>query len=243
MEFVLIPAGNFMMGSEDGEDDEKPKHKVVLTRPFYLSKYEVTQGQWEAVMGSSPWSGRNEVSAGQRYPAVYVSWGDSQAFLTKLCLATGQNGFRLSTEAEWEYACRAGATSRYPSGDHSADVARYGWFAPNVGDTGEKRAHLVGLKEPNVWGLYDMIGNAYEWCQDWYGPYGIEPQTDPRGPGRGSHRARRGGCFTCPLQCARSAKRSKRPPTTKGNAETGFRCAILADVSFGDLESILRGGN
>lgn len=156
LDLVLIRPGKFMMGSENGERNEKPVHEVTISQPFYLGKYEVTQAQWEAVMGSNP-----SESKGIYLPVECVSWEDCQNFIKKLN-SKGVGTFRLPTEAEWEYACRAGTT-----GDHAGKIDEMAWY----GKMNEFRKQPVGMKKANPWGLYDMHGNVFEWCQDWYGDY------------------------------------------------------------------------
>jgi formylglycine-generating enzyme required for sulfatase activity len=161
---VFIPAGEFMMGSEE-HDPEKPVHKVAISKPFYLGKYEVTQEQWQAVMGTNP-----SHLKGPKKPVGSVSWNDCQDFLRKLSEKTGHK-FALPTEAQWEYACRAGSTSRFSFGDDENALKEYAWFDDNSGNT----SHRVGEKKPNAWGLYDMHGNVWEWCQSLYKSYPYRP--------------------------------------------------------------------
>ena len=186
MKLVLIPAGEFQMGggkspdeivgvfelhdssSEEHFRNEHPRHRVRITKPFYLQTTELTQGQWESVMGTRPWSGQKYVKEGPNYAATYVSWVDAQEFCRRLSEKEGMT-CRLPTEAEWEYACRAGSTTMYHFGDDPSRLEDYAWFKGNAYDAGEKYVHEVGLKNPNAFGLYDMHGNLWEWCQDWYG--------------------------------------------------------------------------
>jgi formylglycine-generating enzyme required for sulfatase activity len=156
MEFVLIPSGSFMMGAdknfEDASDDETPRHRVTISQPFYLGKYEVTQGEWAEVMGSnlSRFKGRSN-------PVENVSWDDAIEFIRRLNQKEGHCRYRLPAEAEWEYAARAGSASTYSFGDDAGQLGRYAWYGGNSGDS----THPVGQKEPNAWGLYDIHGNVW----------------------------------------------------------------------------------
>ena len=213
MRFVRIPAGSFQMGSNNGNDDEKPIHSVTLTKPFYLQTTEVTQGQWRAVMGDNP----SRFKKGDDYPVEQVSWNDVQEFLRKLnALDPGKN-YRLPTEAEWEYACRAGTT-----GERYGELDAIAWYRDNSGG----QTHPVGEKHPNTWGLYDMLGNVLEWCADWYGgDYDANsPATDPRGPSSGHGRVLRGGSWDDVDSNVRSAFRDRYLPGHRYN-DNGFRCA------------------
>jgi len=207
LDLVLIRPGSFMMGDEKGDDDEKPVHKVTISKPFYLGKFEVTQEQWQCVMGSNPSHFR-----GAKNPVDRVSWEACQAFIKKLNakFAHAQVTFGLPTEAEWEYACRAGPTSRYGFGDRESKLAEYGWFENNAGGT----THPVGQKKPNAWGLYDMHGNVWEWCDDWYDGdyYKKSPAIDPTGPTAVTSRVLRGGSWSDPAPYCRSSYRYCLPP-------------------------------
>ncbi len=206
MEFVRIPAGELRMGSEDKNayDDEKPVHTVRLTRAFYLGKYEVTQGQWQEVMGSNP-----SLSTGDaNRPVEQVSWDDVQAFLQRLNAREGGTPYRLPTEAEWEYAARAGSTTAYSFGTDAQQLGAYAWHSANAGST----THPVGQKQPNAWGLHDMHGNVLEWVQDWYGAYTAAPAVDPQGPAAGAYRVVRGGSWLGSAGGCRSASRGEAPP-------------------------------
>ncbi len=220
LEMVLISAGEFLMGSVAGEfaDEhpqypvrdsvEHPQHRVRITKPFYLGKYPVTQEQWEAVMGNNP-----SYFKGARNPVERVSWDDCQKFFQRLNDQHGVAGrkFRLPTEAEWEYACRAGSTGRWCFGDYNkSQLDQYAWYSENS----EHRTHPVGEKKSNAWGLYDMYGNVFEWCQDWFdeGYYKVSPLGDPTGPTSGSRRVVRGGSWNAVAWACRSAGRGGLAP-------------------------------
>lgn len=221
LEMVWIPAGTFLMGPYPGEKDsdswEGPQHQVTLTQEFWLGKYEVTKAQWTAVTGTTPWLRRGEliifVLDDSNSSAVYVSWNDVQAFISILNTQTGES-FRLPSEAEWEYACRAGTTTRFSYGDDPgySEFSNYAWGNRNAYDYGEAYAHVVGQLLPNPWGLYDMHGNVYEWCEDWYGDYASGPVTDPTGAASGSSRVLRGGSWDTAASGCRSAYRNHSSP-------------------------------
>jgi formylglycine-generating enzyme required for sulfatase activity len=158
MQFVLIPAGEFMMGSNDGRNDEQPVHRVCLTKPFYLGKYEVTQGEWKKVMGNN----LSQHKGDPRRPVENVAWDDVQGFINRLNARESGARYRLPTEAEWEYAARAGSISVYSFGDDARQLGAYAWYGDNASST----THPVGQKLSNAWGLYDMHGNVWEWVQD-----------------------------------------------------------------------------
>jgi formylglycine-generating enzyme required for sulfatase activity len=210
IDFVLIPAGTFQMGSKRGSDDEKPVHTVRLSRPFYLGIYPVTQRQWEAVMGSNP-----SRFQGPEHPVEQVSWDKVQEFIRSLNTHEGRALYRLPTEAEWEYAARAGATGDYCFGDDVTQLAQYAWYEDNARGT----THHVGQLRPNIWGLYDMHGNVWEWVQDWYDnqEYARRAATgtavvDPAGPAAGSGRVDRGGSWLHAARNCRSAHRDSDAP-------------------------------
>ena len=198
MDFLWIEPGTFIMGSPASDPDalsrERPQHEVTITQGFWLAKYEITQAQWHAVMGSEPWSGKGHVQSGATYPAVFVSWTDTQELVRTLNTMAGADVYRLPTEAEWEYACRAGTTTRWSFGDEASEIGEYAWYEGNAFGVGLEFAQPVGTKLPNPWGLHDMHGNVWEWVQDWYGTwYSTEPQTDPTGPTTGVDHLVRGG--------------------------------------------------
>ncbi len=223
MEFVLAPAGTFTMGGN--LPNEQPRHEVTFAMPFYMAKYETTQGQWFSVMGTKPWSGQRAVREGARRPACYVTWEEWQGFTAKLQEATLGLAFRLPTEAEWEYACRAGSLTEFCYGDDPGGAKPYAWYDANTGKVGRYYAQPVGLTRPNAWGLYDMHGNVWEWCSDWFGPYAAEPQTDPIGPARGAKRVQRGGGFNGPAMRCRSANRIGNSPRRR-HAALGARVVL-----------------
>lgn len=222
MEFVRIEGGTFLMGSPSSEEGrgihEGPVHEVEVSTGFWLGKFEVTQGQWEAMTGLRPWTGRNNVVEDPLYPAVYVSWEDVQVLLENLNSAGGEGQYRLPSEAEWEYACRAGTTSPWSFGDDQSRLVDYGWYHANTLDAGEGYAHAVGLKGANPWGLHDMHGNVWEWVQDWFdgGYYEGSPRVDPQGPEAGLSRVIRGGRFDDSPWLLRSANRHNVSPGLRG---------------------------
>jgi len=229
MKMVLIPAGTFKMGSpetEDKRDTDEVQHDVTLTKPFYMGRTEVTQAQWEAVMGTRPWELQLYAQVNPEHAANYVSWTDCQEFLRRLNAKVRGGGFRLPTEAEWECACRAGSTTRFYYGDDPdcSQLGRYAWYSGNTFfSKGGNYPHAVGTKQPNDYGLYDMHGNVWEWCQDWYGEHARGRLTDPTGPGAGTSRMLRGGGWLMQAEYCRSASRNWSNPATRyGNR--GFRC-------------------
>ncbi|MEM6844029.1 MAG: SUMF1/EgtB/PvdO family nonheme iron enzyme [Bacteroidota bacterium] len=207
--FKSIPAGTFRMGSSPAdpmhEPDEAPMHEITFVNAFYLGIYEVTQAQWEAVMDHNPAVFR-VFNDSPSHPVEYVTWEQTQVFID-LLNKKGLGNFRLPTEAEWEYACRAGTTSAYYWGEKMAlnGKSEYTW----ANSRSFARTHPVGIKKPNAWGLYDMSGNVWEWCQDWYAPYESIPQTDPKGPGEGELKVFRGGSWFDFHEAHRSANRHK----------------------------------
>ena len=225
IEFVLIPSGSFMMGRDpllgQGWDDEIPLHRVTISRSFYLGQYTVTQDQWTAVMGSNP----SQYTGGNN-PVENVSWDDAQEFIGRLNAMEGHSRYRLPTEAEWEYAARAGATTAYCFGDDVNELSNHAWFYGNSGNA----THPVGQKLPNAWGLYDVHGNVCEWVQDWYGEYADNIEIDPNGVSEGSRRVLRGGSWYYDAANCRLAYRLSDLPGNRGS-RIGFRLALSAEQS------------
>ena len=221
IEFVQIPAGQFQMGSTsaEAESDEQPLTQVRISRGFWMGKYEVTQAQWEAVMGSNP---SRFTNCGGDCPVERVSWNDVQDFIGRLNARSGGRPYRLPTEAEWEYAARAGTT-----GDRYGDLDEIAWYGSNSGGT----PHRVGEKAANAWGLHDMLGNVWEWVQDWYGRYPGGSVTDPTGPESGSYRVERAGSWNNYAWICRSAHRYRASPGNRSH-NLGFR--LLREGGTGD---------
>jgi formylglycine-generating enzyme required for sulfatase activity len=203
MKFVRIPAGVFMMGSpenEPGHRVDEQQHRVTITKDFHMQATLLTQGQWEALMESNP---SRFKACGKDCPVDRASWDDAQEFILKLNEKESTNRYRLPTEAEWEYACRAGSPEPFCFGQDVSELEYYAWYWKNS-DGG---IHPVSLKKPNAWGLYDMHGNLWEWCQDWYGPYPTDPVTDPEGMPSGRYHVLRGGSWYNGVRLLRSAVR------------------------------------
>jgi formylglycine-generating enzyme required for sulfatase activity len=219
MEFVLIPAGKFRMGGdkklEQAEDHETPRHFVTFSNAFFMGKYEVTQAQWSAIMDNNPSAFKDDIR-----PVERVSWNDVQAFILKLNTREETNKYRLPTEAEWEYAARAGSESSYTFGAATNILSQYAWYRNNSG--GE--THPVGQLNPNAWGLYDMHGNVHEWCQDWFDRkyYSQSPSNAPLGPSTGLAKALRGGDWGSEDWYCRCASRSLSSPDRRSD-RLGFR--------------------
>ena len=269
IEFVLIPAGEFLMGSSEGEikrveeknkndvartpdmfSRESPQHRVRITKPFYMAKYETTVTQFRWFVDKRGYRTDTEKSGGARMwvdgkwqkvadvswrnpyfeqrdqnPVTCVSWNDATAFCKALTHALGLQ-IALPTEAQWEYACRAGSTGQFCYADnHEANqLGEYAWYRSNS----DKKTHSVGQRKANAWGLYDLHGNLWESCQDWYGEgyYGSSTRSDPRGPSSGTARVLRGGSWGHGSGVLRSAFRGKNSPDDSSNA-SGFRCAVV----------------
>jgi len=228
MKFICIKPGTFIMGSPSSEKGRKPdeiQHRVTLTKRFYLQTTEVTRKQWRALMGNGPISLTD--GGTEDCPVNHISWEDSIAFIKRLNRKEHTNAYRLPTEAEWEYSCRAESTTAFPTGDNTEtecvlDPAadKIAWYCANASGNPQP----VAIKPPNKWGLHDMNGNLYEWCSDWYAAYPQRPLTDPEGPATGETRIFRGGAFMYLVWHARSAHRRHHASHFR-NRYTGFRVA------------------
>ena len=246
MKLVLIPAGKFVMGSPAGEkgrgmgdspyagtrraqggipaagakdrpSDEGPQREVTLSRPFFMGIYEVTQEQYEQIVGKNPSNFKDPQN-----PVEYVSAEDAMDFCDKVSKKTGRK-VHLPTEAQWEYASRAGSQTRFSFGDDEKDLGDYAWHK----DNSDGKTHHVGQKKPNAWGLYDMHGNVFEWCRDWYGDsYADAPTIDPTGPAVGKGHLLRGGCWYYFASYSRSACRW---PVFVGRRDSIFGFRVVVD--------------
>jgi eukaryotic-like serine/threonine-protein kinase len=220
IQMKMIPTGSFIMGAEKGcFIHEKPKHQVTITKPFLLGIYPVTQVQYSKIMGINP-----SFFKGSDRPVDQVSWNDAQEFCKRLSQKEGAK-YRLPSEAEWEYAARAGTSTVYYWGDEiDGGVA---WYDRNS----ERQTHAVGLKKPNAWGLFDMLGNVFEWCEDWHGAYPSDPQVDPQGPINGEVRVLRGGSWydNGPFISITVTFRNGNDPL-EGRSYYGFRIARTAEA-------------
>jgi len=214
MKLVLIPAGKFIMG------EEKDLHEVTLSKPLYMGVTEVTQAQYQAIMGTNPSKFKGETN-----PVETVSWNDATEFCKKLSEKT-RRAVRLPTEAEWEYACRAGSRTRFCFGDAEQGLGDYAAIR-------DQKTHPVGQKKPNAWGLYDMHGNVWEWCADWYGDYPKGAATDPQGAASGSQRVLRGGSWNSDPGDCRAALRDRLYP---GNRYYDFGFRVVVSLAGVDLK-------
>jgi formylglycine-generating enzyme required for sulfatase activity len=217
MKLVLIRPGQFTMG--EGKD----QHEVTLSKRFYMGVTEVTQAQYQAIMGTNPSHFKDAIN-----PADHVSWNAAREFCKKLSKRSRQ-AVRLPTEAEWEYACRAGSKTHYCFGDTEEGLKDYAWYDANSGGT----PHPVGQKKANAWGLYDMHGNVWEWCADWYGEYPKGAATDPQGPASGSERVLCGGSWRCTPDFCRAVRRFWYRPAGRSRI-IGFR--VVISVGGADLK-------
>jgi len=230
MKLVLIPNGTFQMGSPPSEEDrssDERQHEVTISKDYYLGVTEVTQEQYEKVMGKNPseFQGGKIKGNSLNHPVELVSWEDAVEFCRKLSELPEEKAagrvYRLPTEAEWEYACRAGSKTVFHFGDDPGSLGDYAWFEENA----NSQTHPVGQKKPNPWGLYDMHGNVWEWCSDWYGDYPKGAVTDPGGPNEGSRRVFRGGSWDYLAAHCRSALRGGFLPSIRFSS-IGFRVAL-----------------
>lgn len=240
IEFMQVPAGSFQMGSPDSDPEtssmEQPQHEVTISRPIWVATTEVTQAQWEQLMGENPYvrdrsnpyysrPGMAERITRPDHPAT-VSWNDAQEFIAALNAAEDGPDYRLPTEAEWEYFARAGTTTRHYFGDDSSQLGNHAWFGEGFAEGGH---HPVSQKTQNPWGLYDIHGNVWEWVEDWFDSayYAQSPATDPQGPDNGSQRVVRGGSWHSTGDGWRSASRRDYDPDYRG-ISIGFR--LVRDV-------------
>jgi formylglycine-generating enzyme required for sulfatase activity len=218
MRLVSIQAGTFTMGADDNNAyDDDNAHQVTLTQAFHLGQHEVTQERYQKVMGKTP-----SHFKGLQKTVESVNWDEAVEFFRKLSALPAERSagsvYRLPTEAEWEYACRAGTKTTYSFGDSDSELGEYAWYNENSGRTTQP----VGQKKPNPWGLYDMHGNVWEWCQDWVGDYSSGSTTDPRGATSGSSQVYRGGCWLHFFHYCRSALRGRSAPDFRYDS-LGFR--------------------
>jgi len=216
IQFQLIKPTKFQMGSEQNSRKESPRYQAEITKPFYMGTYEITQGQWKAIMGDNP---SRFKECGAECPVESISWDEAQEFIKRINQKEGKEVFRLPTEAEWELAARAGSNGKYFFGDNKKDLKNYAWFDGNsVGGIAK-----VGQKKPNKWGLFDMHGNISEWVHDWYGTYqGNEELKDPQGASGGSRKVVKGGCWYDDPTNLTSAYRVGKS-TTEKSGYLGFR--------------------
>jgi formylglycine-generating enzyme required for sulfatase activity len=230
MKLVLVPKGTFMMGSpesEQGRNENENQHEVTISKDYYLGVYEVTQAEYQQVMTTNPSYFQGEKIKGDSspHPVEQVSWNDAVEFCKRLSGLPEEKKagrvYRLPTEAEWEYACRAGSTTAYSFGESSQSLGDYAWFNGN----GNFPTHPVGQKKPNAWGLYDVHGNVFEWCSDRLGEYPKGAVSDPAGPEEGSPRVIRGGCWYNGAAGCRSASRNREDPSGRAFA-LGLRVAL-----------------
>ena len=216
MKLVLVPAGKFTMGPP------KRGRQVAVSRPFFMGVTEVTQAHWKAVMNTEPWKKEALARSGDNYAANCISWNDATAFCKALSKKTGRAA-RLPTEAEWEYACRAGATTAYSFGDDESRLGDYAWYSDNAYGKDEKYAHAVGVKKPNAWGLYDMHGNVWEWCTDL--PAKGAGASGPKSPTTGKSRVFRGGSWHNGSRRCLATSRYEEVPGI-GHGGSGFRVVV-----------------
>ena len=247
MKLVLIPAGKFLMGSKfsaaevarryrrfGGQEAhytcEHPLGEVTISKPFYMGIYEVTKAQFREVTGAGPWDGKVCAKSGTGNVANHISWDDASKFCEMLSKTTGRQ-VALPTEAQWEYACRAGSKTAFCFGDDESKLGAYAWYAANTLGKSEPYPHTAGQKTPNLWGLYDMHGNAWEWCRDWYAEsYENAKNIDPENTEETGHRVLRGGEWGLYPDSCRAAYRFKHIPTNR-NCSHGFRVVVASPSS------------
>ena len=266
MELKLIPPGKFLMGSKFSATDAfnryggleflypgmHPQREVTISEPLYMGIYEVTQAQWRAVMGTEPWDGKPDAKSDDSNAASYISWDDAIQFCETLSKKTGKT-VSLPTEAQWEYACRAGSKTEYCFGDDESRLVDYAWYCENAEMIGEKFAHSVGQKKPNAFGLYDMHGNVSEWCRDWYGVnfYARAQDVDPENTIAGNYHVIRGGSWNSLDVLCRAVHRSRFSPNYRSfMSRRGFRVVVVsgsdvnstggADSAYGDADACFR---
>lgn len=236
IDLIKVYPGTFLMGQRTGEQDaypnkETPQHAVSLTHGFWMGQCEITKEQWKKVMGTEPWRAKPYVLEDGKSPAVYISWNDATQFADRLSRQTGKH-FRLPTEAEWEYACRAGTTTRFYWGNdpNYTEIDKMGWWRGNSLVKEEKYAHRAGQFPPNPWGFYDLAGNVSEWCSDWHSYYPVGASTDPRGPESAEHRVLRGGSWISIGGHCRSSRRHHELPQM-AHSDFGLRIVLEDDPS------------
>jgi formylglycine-generating enzyme required for sulfatase activity/tetratricopeptide (TPR) repeat protein len=244
MELRLIPPGKFLMGSKFSATDTfnryggleflypgmHPQREVTISEPFHMGIYEVTQAQWRAVMGTEPWDGKPDAKSGDSNAASYISWQDAIQFCEILSKRTGKK-VSLPTEAQWEYACRAGSKAEYCFGDDESSLVDYAWYCVNAEEVGEKFAHPAGQKKPNAFGFYDMHGNVSEWCRDWYDVnfYTRAKDVDPENTTVGNRHVLRGGSWGCSDALCRAVHRSRFVPSYRSFiSRIGFRVVVVS---------------
>ena len=246
MKLALVPAGEFMMGGKftpaqavklyGGKEahyaGEHPRHKVTISKPFYMGICEVTQSQWEAVMDAKPYDGKMLTKIGPDYPASWVNWTEAAEFCSKLSKKIGKM-VTLPSEAQWEYACRAGSDTEYCYGDDKKKVGDYAWWFGNMidNDKAKSYARKGGLRKPNAWGLYDMHGNVWEWCRDWYSKdfYAGGKNVDPEYTKETKTRCVRGGSwYNGEVHCRSAARNSWCGPNYR-HYNYGFRVMVVAE--------------
>ena len=218
MKFSQIQPGFFIMGSDDEKGNEKPAHKVEIKNGFEIGTTPITQIQWKVIMNTSPWKGKEFIEEGNNFPATYITWEEAYTFITRLNALDPDNIYRFPTEAEWEYCCRAGSTTKFHFGDDPKELFRYGWFDKNGKEAGMFYAQEVAQLKANPWKLFDMHGNIWEWVEDWY----IDSYEKGKSYDYVDDKVLRGGGWDYSSDGARSAFRNHIPPG-RTNWVIGFR--------------------